>query len=259
MKKFSVFVVVLMMSAQLTAGHPGPNRIPTDQEISDSTSHQNNSLVVQEVIDEVIVYVDDQIQNKVEQIIAQHLNTNVTKPISEMKQGIEDLRDRIKELSKNENTQNLWKLAGIIALSLAALIGWIEWRLRSLRKRLFKVDNSTTKKKKVDPLVKPRKSKEKKNNELATDARIVTHTRKTEDGTKVTELYNLNVKEEWSPRSADAVINDIRTLNLMYLTQDASGNQAKIIVRKSKNNLAYLTTEADEHETNNLLNLPDPP
>jgi len=68
------------------------------------------------------------------------------------------------------------------------------------------------------------------------------------------ELHNLNVKEEWSPKSVKVVINDILTQNLVYFTQGSEGNQAKIIVRKSKNNLTYLTTETDEHETNKLLN-----
>ena len=95
---------------------------------------------------------------------------------------------------------------------------------------------------------------EENSNEPAANRRIVTHTLKTRISVK--QLHNPD--EEWSPRTVEDAVADIRHRGIRYWARGPKGNEAEIEVGQRLGK-SHLRTKPDEHGGNNLRELPDPP
>ena len=259
MRKINLISVVLIaLLVQQIEGHPGPEPHPTVAELDAVEEALQAEIKALQAEIKAFTASLGNIERRLDEVESS-IDARTEGSVPEISQPNDEEADQVKSIEINEWVQ-------YIALGLVTLVGGFSWiksinvsrRLKSLQNKC--VNNSSGAPGKEENQADPAKDEKNEVEEESTEAsntRIVTHTRKDENRKTITELHNLHA--DWSPRTVPEAITDIEAKEFSYISRGPHGNEAKIVVRKSTKGNLYLTTEPDAHETNNLLNLPDPP
>lgn len=275
---FLVFIfTALLVFSNPIVGHPGPERHPIEQELVDlgTALREEMGSLVSEIeakintsaglVDEIPQGFVDSVNQRLEQI--ESAQNGFRDSIDQALQPIQEIKDQL-NFTKNEPNDSpwLWTFALFGTVGNLLMGTWMVVR-RSKNNRVSK--GATQRPYKES---KPSFDQEKQDHESGEDyteetneeegeqeskIRIVTHTRKGSKKSEIKELYNPDA--DWSPRTVEDAIKDIDNEEFVYITRGPKGNEAKIVVGTSSKSNRYLKTESDEHEGNNLSELPDPP
>ena len=249
-KKLLVAMILVGTTVLHLVAHPGPEPHPTVKDLEEAVSKLDRTI-------------DDMEHRLLKQIAAIEVpvaedSESVTGAFeSATNESIGELTASIDDLKELVNT-----IVAVGAAALAVLTGIstiLGFRLRALRKRFGNglEDVGMTEENGQDKSeTKPTQEEENQ----VSETRVVTHTLKERIGSgtqsTVKELHNPDAA--WSPRTRDEAIDDILNRGIQYRTRGPRGNEAEVRVRFRRNN-PHLRTESDEHDGNNLSELPDPP
>ena len=244
-------VVIGVLGFQISA-HPGPERHPTIDELKDTASEIQTSIIelehrISERFDELKVANDIR-----EREAADLLNERVVSAaVADFISAADELRARLDTLAT---------IGAIVLVVLTGSLAFLAVRLRKMGKLLRNVRKADRASNLGDSERADMDSEENEDREEDGVRRIVTHTLKDRISSgvqpTVKELHNPDAA--WSPRTRDEAINDIREEGIQYWARGPLGNEAEIEVRE-RHGKPYLSTKPDEHEGNNLTELPDPP
>ena len=244
-----LFVGLGFAAAALSpTAHPGPEEHPTVQELEKAASELRGAIRgAERRLNERIVGLEAAAPTLNEQEIATAVQTAVDGAIFELIESSEGLQEWV---------QAMVVIGGGLIAGLTGLTAFLGLRVRAVRRLVPGSSPAVAGRKpaKAEPTGDAPEDAEESAKGPADDRRIVTHTRKSSNGT-VEELQN--AEEEWSPRAKDDAIADIVERGVRYVARGPLGNEAEIEVRHRLGK-PYLATKSDEHGRNNLGELPDP-
>ncbi len=238
--------VAAVVSLPLEA-HRGPEEHPTVQELEDWATELSVAIGdVERRLTERIDGLDAPVGEWDEQAIADAVESAVAEAMSGQVQPTDGLKERVNAIIV---------IGAALLAGLACVSGFLGFRLMAERKRLSRSSENASQAERADPVDAAREGE--KNDDQPTARRIVTHTAKTAGmQPTIKELHNPDA--EWSPRTVEEAVADIRSGGIEYWARGPEGNEAKIVVGRSRSGKFHVRTEADEHEGNNLSELPDP-
>ena len=247
----SLIAIALVILPLSIGAHPEPEPHPTMTEFqslaSEVSALRASTRDLDRRISANIVRLDDRLRDTAADVPAPSA-TAAEQPLSVADQSFTGHGSAMSEV------RNLiYALAAAGGVLLTALMAWLT--------RVHAAVNGLSKPGLLDSRRKPepqdRAPRGEADQRLA--PRIVTHTKKDYSKRKTNpptlELHNPG--QPWSPRAVQDAVQDIRFKGINYVSRGPRGNLAEI---EAKNRMGkwYLRTKSDEHEGNNLGELPDP-
>lgn len=247
----SLIAIALVILPVSIWAHPEPEPHPTMTEFeslaSEVSALRASTRDLDQRINATTVRLDDQLRETAADIAAA-LATAAEQPLSQPVQSSTGDGAAISELRNM-----IYSLAAVGAVLLTGLTAWlvrVHAVVNQVRKPGPRDSRKYTESQDRAPDDEP---------DQPLEPRIVTHTRKDYSKRKTNpptlELHNPG--QPWSPRAVQDAVQDIRFRGIKYVSRGPQGNLAEI---EAKNRMGkwYLRTKSDEHEGNNLSELPDP-